>query len=268
MAVVVPVEDGKVVDKTSSSSQEKKTSNSALDKEAFLKLLVAQMKYQDPLEPTSNTEYISQLATFSSLEEMQNMRATMEASQATNLVGKNVIMKVTNASGEANLVEGRVDYVTQEGSKTYVYIDGSPYSIDDLYTIVDDEYLDATTLAEGFVEAMEELPEPNMLTLKDKEALLAVVAAYDSLTPYQKKYIAKYCKESLNKLNELIKKMSELGGDSGTSTDKTEGTEGTEGSNNNNNTEGTGNTGSNNNSTNTGNSGANNTTGNTGSSTK
>ena len=53
------IQDGKVVDTTAkgnSKSSSSKASNSSLDKEAFLQLLVAQMKYQDPLQPTSNTE--------------------------------------------------------------------------------------------------------------------------------------------------------------------------------------------------------------------
>lgn len=44
-----------------------------LDKDAFMKLLVTQMKSQDPLSPTSNQEFIGQLASFSSLEQMQNL---------------------------------------------------------------------------------------------------------------------------------------------------------------------------------------------------
>ena len=60
MSVLVPVKDGKVVDNTASqdSLAANKKAGGGLDKEAFLQLLVAQMKYQDPLEPTSNTEYI------------------------------------------------------------------------------------------------------------------------------------------------------------------------------------------------------------------
>ena len=46
-------------DTITSASEKKTTGNSSLDKESFLKLLVAQMQYQDPLEPTENTEYIS-----------------------------------------------------------------------------------------------------------------------------------------------------------------------------------------------------------------
>jgi len=48
-----------------------------IGKEAFLKLLVAQMEHQDPLDPTDNTEFVSQLAQFSSLEAMQNLQADM-----------------------------------------------------------------------------------------------------------------------------------------------------------------------------------------------
>jgi len=53
---------------------------SELGKDEFLQLLVTQLKYQDPLEPMDNTEYISQLAQFSTLEYMGNMNTTMSNS--------------------------------------------------------------------------------------------------------------------------------------------------------------------------------------------
>ena len=104
MGVVGQVEDGKLVQSNSAASianksSEVKTGNSSLDKDAFLQLLVAQMKYQDPLEPTSNTEYISQYATFSELEQMQNMSASLELSRASALVGETVLMKITDSTG-------------------------------------------------------------------------------------------------------------------------------------------------------------------------
>ena len=115
MGVIQEVKDGKFVDNTSASSLAKdkvsKTGNSSLDKDAFLQLLVAQMKYQDPLEPTSNTEYISQFATFSELEQMQNMSATLELSRASSLVGQTVLMRVTDSSGREKIVQGNVDYI-------------------------------------------------------------------------------------------------------------------------------------------------------------
>ena len=64
MALVQAVQDGKLVDTSASasssstaSSKASASSTSGLDKEAFLQLLVAQMRYQDPLQPTDNTEY-------------------------------------------------------------------------------------------------------------------------------------------------------------------------------------------------------------------
>ena len=73
------VKNGEIVTSASQDSLSKvnEKSNSGMDKDAFLQLLVAQMKYQDPLEPTSNTEYISQYAQFSQVEALNNMSTTM-----------------------------------------------------------------------------------------------------------------------------------------------------------------------------------------------
>ena len=55
-AIVQNGEVTNLTDKTKSTNETPK----GYDKDSFLKILVAQMKYQDPMEPTSNTEYISQ----------------------------------------------------------------------------------------------------------------------------------------------------------------------------------------------------------------
>lgn len=63
---------------------------STINTETFLKLLVAEMSNQDPLEPTSNTEFISQLAQFSAMQYMQDSSKFAQANYATSLVGKTV----------------------------------------------------------------------------------------------------------------------------------------------------------------------------------
>ena len=63
MALIQPVVDGKIPKDTSTTS--KSDTSNDLGYDQFLQLLCAEMQYQDPLEPTSNTEYVAQLATFS-----------------------------------------------------------------------------------------------------------------------------------------------------------------------------------------------------------
>ncbi|MBR3723561.1 MAG: flagellar biosynthesis protein FlgD [Selenomonadaceae bacterium] len=56
-----------------------------LDKDAFLKLMVTQMQYQDPLDPQDNSEYVAELAQFSALEQMTNVSDGI--SEVSKLVG-------------------------------------------------------------------------------------------------------------------------------------------------------------------------------------
>src|SRR2546422_1260911 len=62
---------------TSSTTLQPK-SKAEEEKSQFLKLLVAQLKGQNPLDPKDGTEFVSQLAQFSSLEELINIRTTLE----------------------------------------------------------------------------------------------------------------------------------------------------------------------------------------------
>lgn len=236
MSIVVPIKDGKVVENNASqdSLAANQRSGSSLDKEAFLQLLVAQMKYQDPLEPTSNTEYISQLGTFSSLEEMQNLNGTMTTQHATNLVGKTVIMNVQSSTGATNVVQGKVDFIVKQNNKVYLSIDDQLYNIDDLDKVVDDDYLEALAIAEDFEKVIGELPSVKNLRLDDKDQLERVRKAYNNLTTYQQDFIAKYCPKALEKLKELLAKMKEMtdaaGGTDGD--DKTDGDNKVDGDNN------------------------------------
>jgi flagellar basal-body rod modification protein FlgD len=81
-----------------------KAAKNILGKDDFLKLMITQLKYQDPLEPTDNKDFIAQMAQFSSLEQMNNMATGFEKlvtgqdsvlreaaiGQALNLIGRKI----------------------------------------------------------------------------------------------------------------------------------------------------------------------------------
>lgn len=224
---------GKFVENTSATSMEntkKKKSNSTVDKDQFLQLLVAQMKYQDPLEPTSNTEYISQYATFSELEQMQNMSASLELARASSLVGQTVLAEVTDSSGRTRTVQGNVDFVQYENNKAYLSINGELISMDDLATVADPNYLTAYALAAEFITAYNKLPLPTLLTIEDKEAVEKISKMYEDMTDYQKKFITDDyvtgLKKYVDRMEELKAQVEEAGkddkNDKNDKTDKTE----------------------------------------------
>ena len=191
MSLIAPVEDGKFVESTSQSSLDKaKENTNAMDKDAFLQLLVAQMKYQDPLQPTSNTEYISQYAQFSQVEQMNNMAASMDLQRASQLVGKEVYVKTTGSNGETKYVQGKVDYVVYENNKAYLAINESLYSIDDLDTIHDPGYLEAYRMATDLVERINKLPSINVIGLGDAKEVDALNKIYNDMDDYQKSFVA------------------------------------------------------------------------------
>lgn len=213
MAVIQQIKNGEFVD-TSASTTSLSSSNSstqaggALDKDAFLQLLVAQMQYQDPLEPTDNTEYISQLATFSSLEEMQNINQSMTEGNAYSLVGKHVFVKVTSdKTGETFYDHGMVEYIMRENGKVYVSINDSLYNIEDLDTVADSDYYNATTVAKAFTDMVATLPKESQLTILDETKLQEAREVYDSMTDYQKTFVSK---EALSTLESLEKKLNEM----------------------------------------------------------
>lgn len=213
MAIIQQIENGKLVDSSASNtslSTENKSdaAGGALDKDAFLQLLVAQMQYQDPLEPTDNTEYISQLATFSQLEEMQNLNQSLTEGSAYNLVGKYVFVKVTNnQTGETSYDHGMVEYVMRENGKVYISVNDSLYNIDDLDTVSDPDYYTAITVAKSFTNMVQALPSEKNLTIYDEEKVKSARTVYDSLTDYQKSFISPDTVKTLEQLEAKLKTL-------------------------------------------------------------
>lgn len=141
--LIAPVKNGQMeqTDRTKDKEEKQTVAGGNLGKEEFLKLLVAQMQYQDPLEPNKDSDYIAQLAQFSSLEQMQNLNTTMTNSTSMSYVGQEVKVHHTDSSGNTSEVQGVVEYVQIQSGKAYVSIDGKLYEAEDVTTVIDSTYL-------------------------------------------------------------------------------------------------------------------------------
>ena len=106
------------VSQTQTNLQSSNNNNQILGKDDFLKLLVTQLRYQDPLKPMEDKEFISQMAQFSSLEQMQNMANGFNKMFALNMMGTGV--KALNNNGE--IIYGIVTGVTT-GKNPSIIID-------------------------------------------------------------------------------------------------------------------------------------------------
>lgn len=195
---------GKQKDKSKTKAQ-----GSKLGYDQFLTLLCAEMQYQDPLEPTSNTEYVAQLATFSQLEATLSMQSTQQNSMANDLVGKYVILKPTDeATGKTSYVDGVVDYVMyQDDGKVMLSVNDGLYSIDDLDTVADEKYYEAVGMSKTFDSMLDQLPDLENINSSYSEAIKQIREMYDGLTSYGKQFISK---DSLEKLERYEKRMEEI----------------------------------------------------------
>lgn len=120
-----------------------------LGKDEFLKLLITQLKYQDPLQPMDDKEFIAQIAQFSSLEQMKNMSTSIENMKAYSLIGKYVTATYTDTSGKIKTVEGEVEGVRVISGNVHLTINGEDIPTDKVQEVSNfSEMITQITLSE------------------------------------------------------------------------------------------------------------------------
>ena len=209
-SVSATVKNGEIVTTASQSSLStaKNEASSGMDKDAFLQLLVAQMKYQDPLEPTSNTEYISQYAQFSQVEALNNMSTTMELSRYSSYVGKEVVIETEGSNGKTTQVRGFVDYVTFEEGKAYFSIDGNLYKASDMVSAISNEYSNAEEMAKEFAQTIKDLPAVDSINIRDHGNTIAgLQTAYDNMSSYERKFLDD---DDVSTMNKYVERLNVL----------------------------------------------------------
>lgn len=128
---ILPV-GSNVMDTTAVTSR---TPMKTLGQDDFLKLLVTQLTNQDPLNPQKDTEFIAQMAQFSSLEQSKNMQLNMANIQATSMLGCEVDLQAQTENGDSVLIRGVVNAVQVEAGKPKLVVDGQSYDLSQVLAI-------------------------------------------------------------------------------------------------------------------------------------
>lgn len=127
---------------TAAGTQDSAQKPNDLGKDDFLKLLITQLRWQDPTQAMDDREFVSQLAQFSTLEQTQNLSKNLETllgaqifsqqlAQAASLVGKTVTVLDTDGKE----VSGKVSSVRVTQGTVSLVVDGKEYALTDLVAV-------------------------------------------------------------------------------------------------------------------------------------
>lgn len=111
-------------------------SNQFVSEQTFLQLLVTQLQNQDPLNPQDASQFVSELASFSSVEQLTSLSTNMQSvleSSVTNLIGKTVT--VADSSASQGYVQGTVGAIVYYANGPAVDVNGTAYPVSDIQNV-------------------------------------------------------------------------------------------------------------------------------------
>lgn len=142
-------------------SRFKDSTEEMVSSETFLSLLVAEMTNQDPMEPTSNTEFVTQMAQFTSLQYSKDAATYAQSNYASSLVGKTVTAQKMDGSDVVTKT-GVVDSVMKSGDSYTIKIDGVSFDISKVISIADSR-TDSTGTGSGSSSLGELIAKASMM---------------------------------------------------------------------------------------------------------
>lgn len=102
-----------------------------LNSDAFMMLMLQQLKYQDPMNPTDNQQFLAQQAQMTQLSETQKMNQSISTNnqimQASSLIGKEVLL--TDPEDNTKTIKGNVTSANFTGSSATISVNGKEYPI-------------------------------------------------------------------------------------------------------------------------------------------
>ncbi|HBL83415.1 MAG: hypothetical protein A2Y17_04360 [Clostridiales bacterium GWF2_38_85] len=123
----------------------------------FFKLMAAQLQNQSMFDSVDNTQFLAQMAQFSSLSQISELNNTIQANMAISLIGKAVSVSTIDSAGIETIEVGKVEQISFNGGVPYVYVNGGFYQLSDIMDIANgDTTTEAVTESEIINKAGEE----------------------------------------------------------------------------------------------------------------
>ncbi|MBD2845284.1 flagellar hook capping protein [Paenibacillus sp. IB182496] len=120
-----------------------KTNSDTLGKDDFLKILVTQLRYQDPMQPLQDREFIAQMAQFTSVEQLMNMASEMTLMRqnlgtASSMIGKTIQwMELNESTGQTVMKSGVVDSIVVSEGVQYATVGETAIPVEDIISIAE-----------------------------------------------------------------------------------------------------------------------------------
>ena len=175
------------------------------------------MKYQDPLQPTDNSEYVKEMATFTQVETLQAVQSNVDGLEAKTLVGKYVT--ISNDSKEDS---GMVDYITEVDGEQMISVNDTLYKVGDIQSVQNETYYLAVLAADTFTNMVSRLPAVSQLTYQDADKVQAAETLLNGMDSYQQAFISEDTMKAYNKIveriNDLLKAKAAIDAEEGQET--------------------------------------------------
>ncbi|MEF3304819.1 flagellar hook capping FlgD N-terminal domain-containing protein [Paenibacillus sp. GYB003] len=120
--------------------EKQKTGSSSLGKDEFLKILVTQLSNQDPTQPLQDKEFIAQMATFTSVEQLTNMAGEMKLLRqsigfSSALIGKTIGWTKVDSNGDEQNMSGVVESIKLKDNKQFALVGENEVPVDQITEI-------------------------------------------------------------------------------------------------------------------------------------
>jgi hypothetical protein len=112
-----------------------KKNNSDLDFSDFLNLMIVQLKNQDFMNPVDDSEYMTQMTQFASMQAMNELASYSKTNYAMSMVGKEVTASRYTVSGNLDTTTGIVEKVSLVNNEYVLYVGGKTYSLDQVMQV-------------------------------------------------------------------------------------------------------------------------------------